>query len=335
MPDKLADVNAFQSLAQELAARPVFSLLLAVVLAVPFILWAGSAMSAFLKPRSWAWRITLLAALTWITLLLAVVRIELQPTYFSQAKVRLAGGSFNGDSALAKAMFPASIIQCLKSPELMQLAEKRAHDLHPNLKSAKIEVHVSSRPDSAILMVTAKGQEPKSTQIYLGALLDEFFTYWQSLRERGLSQYMESFSRNVDRVTAAIAESMKTLEAYDAKHGIKRLAARQIEIKARLEEIDQGRPSADENSRKNLQKELGELAALLAEHKHLEDDYQMKKKAYDYVVSMMDSHRMCLGSPISGNSPDLVALQERASEAYLDGSKFRIPLWRLWTREAL
>ncbi len=333
MPNKLASVNALQSLMHELAARPVFSLLLSVVFAVAVILWAGSALSAFLRSRSWTWRITLLAVLAWITLLLTVVRIELEPSYISQAKIVLGGGSIHGDSALAKAMFPASIIQCLESAELMQLAGKKVHDRHPNLKNETVEVHVSSRLDSAILDVIAEGREPKSTKLYLDALLDEFVTYRQSIRERGLSRYMESFSRNVDRVTASIAESMKTLEAYDEKHGIKRLAARQIEIKARLEEIDHGRPSADENSRKNLQKELGELAALLAEHKHLEDDYQMKKKAYDYIVSMMDSHRMCLGSPISGNSSDYVAIQEHASEAFLDVSNFHIPLWRLWTRE--
>lgn len=85
--------------------------------------------------------------------------------------------------------FYDTIIETLESTELNREAAERVHALHPELKVSGVEIRVVQTKGSAIFNVLATGSEPRYTQIFLNALLDEFMTIRQQIAEKGRGEF--------------------------------------------------------------------------------------------------------------------------------------------------
>jgi hypothetical protein len=85
--------------------------------------------------------------------------------------------------------FYGTIIETLESAELNREAAERVHALHPELKASGVEIRVVQTKGAAIFNVLATGSEPRYTQIFLNALLDEFMAFRQQLAEKGRGEF--------------------------------------------------------------------------------------------------------------------------------------------------
>ena len=100
------------------------------------------------------------------------------PMFRSLAKVVVASRmTVQTDELDQKFDFYGTIIETLESAELNRKAAERVHALHPDLKDSGVEIRVVQTKGSAIFNVLATGSEPKHTQIFLNALLDEFIAF--------------------------------------------------------------------------------------------------------------------------------------------------------------
>jgi hypothetical protein len=113
---------------------------------------------------------------------LSVLQITSQPSVFRSLAKVVAGGSLNANDLPPD--FFGTIIETLESAELNRKSQERVHALHPELKGSPVDIRVAQSKDSAIINILATGSEPKYTQIFLNALLDEFMIFRQSIREK-------------------------------------------------------------------------------------------------------------------------------------------------------
>lgn len=112
----------------------------------------------------------------------SVLQITSQPSVFRSLAKIVAGGSLNAND-LPPDYF-TTIIETLESAELNRKAQERVQALHPEHKHSPVDIRVVQSNGSAIFNILASGSEPKYTQIYLNALLDEFVIFRQSIREK-------------------------------------------------------------------------------------------------------------------------------------------------------
>lgn len=78
-----------------------------------------------------------------------------------------------------------------------------------------------------------------------------------------------------------------------------------------------------------VQKEALEAASQLAEHERLEEEFKATKLAHDRMYEKVEEIQA-----VQQIQTDYVAIQERASMAYMDIQKPGIPLWKLWAKKA-
>jgi hypothetical protein len=103
-----------------------------------------------------------------VGILVTAVRLTGKPQVFrSMAKVTVAGG---GPAAPGSTL----VMETFESSELMRRAHERVLALHPELKKRDMSVIARQAKDSGIIYILASGPEPKYTQLFLNALLDEF-----------------------------------------------------------------------------------------------------------------------------------------------------------------
>ncbi|MFO1439193.1 MAG: hypothetical protein U1F81_12825 [Verrucomicrobiaceae bacterium] len=96
------------------------------------------------------------------------VRLTGKPQVFrSMAKVTVAAGGPAAPGSTA-------VMETFESSELTRRAHERVLALHPELKKRDMSVITRQAKDSGIIYILASGPEPKYTQLFLNALLDEF-----------------------------------------------------------------------------------------------------------------------------------------------------------------
>lgn len=132
------------------------------------------------------------AGVSWLAL-----RITSKPQVFrSLAKVVIGSRMRTQSDAQGQEQgFYGAIIETLESPELNRKAQERVHALHPELTVSGVDIRVVQTKGSAIFNILATGSEPKYTQIFLNALLDEFMSFCQrmhgSWREEFLNVHIQ------------------------------------------------------------------------------------------------------------------------------------------------
>lgn len=183
-------------------------------------------------------------AIFWAALLGASVgvcyqalRITGKPQEFRSLAKLVAGGQIATHDSVQwreqQADFYGTIIETLESAELKRRALERVRALNPGLKDSDVDIRVTQTKGSAIFNVLATGTEPKYIRIFLDALLDEFISFRQAIREQGQGKLLQEFLQAVVAQQKKMEDSMAMLEkvrarvdSLSAKSDLERLVAR-------------------------------------------------------------------------------------------------------------
>lgn len=150
-----------------------------------------------------------------VGLFLQALRITGKPTEFvSVAKLETRGHLDTNQSASRwqeqNADFYGTIIETLEAAELKRKASDRVRALNPDLSDSDVSIHVVQAKGSAIFNILATGTDPRYTQIFLDALLDEFIAFRQSIHEQAQiqspSKSMTDYTAIQERASTAVEQ---------------------------------------------------------------------------------------------------------------------------------
>ena len=148
-------------------------------------------------------------------LCLQALRITGKPQEFvSFAKV--VAGQFPGTNHSGilwqeqHADFYGTIIETLESAELKRRAMDRVRALNPDLSDSDVSIHVVQTKGSTIFNILATGTDPRYTQLFLDALLDEFIAFRQTIQEQAQiqspSSSMAEYAAIQERASTAVED---------------------------------------------------------------------------------------------------------------------------------
>ena len=83
------------------------------------------------------------------------------------------------------------IVETLESAEMSRRAQERVQGLHPELEDSPVEIRVARSKGSAIFNIIASGSEPKYTQIFLNAMVDEYIAFRRQVSEHAKGAVLE------------------------------------------------------------------------------------------------------------------------------------------------
>ncbi|MFM2166238.1 MAG: hypothetical protein RIS79_609, partial [Verrucomicrobiota bacterium] len=185
---------------------------------------------ALLRANRWRGRIglgamVLMALLGLALAVLVATTFEFKPkkpVYRSLAKL-VAGGRMvaSGELQWQEQLqdFYGTIIETIESVELQRKARERVKALHPELKKDhEVEVRVAQTKGSAIFNILATGDDPEFTQIFLNALLDEFISFRQSIREQAQGKVLVTFLQEVVNKQKVMEEKGDLLAQFSQKN---------------------------------------------------------------------------------------------------------------------
>lgn len=184
-----------------------------------------------MKANRWRGRIgmgalSLIAVAAVILAVLVATKVEFvpqKPVYRSIAKL-VAGGRMvaNNDYSWHEQLtdFYGTIIETIEATEMLRKARVRVRALFPDLKDSDVEIRVAQTKGSAIFTILATGSDPKYTQIFLNALLDEFIAFRQSIREQAQGKVLSAFLQEVVNKQKAMEEKSEALEKFQSANNI-------------------------------------------------------------------------------------------------------------------
>ena len=167
----------------------------------------------------------------WFLLLTASIGVCVQaltitgkPQVFRSLAKLVAGGRMIGTESIrweeALQDFYGTIIETIESAEMIRKARERVHSLHPDLKDSEVEIVVRQTKGSAIFNIRATGSEPKYTQIFLNALLDEFIAFRQIIREQAQGKVLNTFLQEVVSKQKAMEEKNDLYSKFCAANNL-------------------------------------------------------------------------------------------------------------------
>lgn len=170
--------------------------------------------------RRW-WFLLLTAS---IGVCVQALRITGRPQEFRSLAKLVAGGRMvqNGDFSWVEQLqdFYGTIIETVESAEMKRRALERVRALNPDLKDSDVEIRVAQTKGSAIFNILATGSEPKYTKIFLDALLDEFISFRQSIREQAQGKVLQQFLQEVVSKQKIMEETMDRLTKFRTANNI-------------------------------------------------------------------------------------------------------------------
>ncbi len=207
-----------------------------------------------MKVNRWRGRIgmgalSLIAVSAVILAVLVATKVEFvpqKPVYQSIAKL-VAGGRMvaNNDYSWQEQLtdFYGTIIETIEATEMLRKARERVRALNPELKDSDVEIHVAQTKGSAIFTILASGPEPKYTQIFLNALVDEFIAFRQSIREQAQGKVLSVFLQEVVNKQKAMEEKSEALTKFCNAHNVLTITDGQNEAAHRLSSLKEQRQS--------------------------------------------------------------------------------------------
>jgi len=265
------------------------------------------------------------------------LRITGKPQEFrSLAKVVAGGQMMTAETVYwreQQADFYGTIIETLESAEMKRRALERVRALNPDLKDSDVEIRVAQTKGSAIFNILATGTEPKYTKIFLNALLDEFISFRQSIREQAQGRVLQQFlmevvsrQKKMEASFEVMEKARAKVESLSAKADQERLASRlnklrdqrdglRLELKA-MAANDAARASVDtkltllDQEISMVEAELGRYEPDIAELRKAAERHAMEKEAYEKLFEKVDALQAEFNS-----RTDYVAIQERATPA--------------------
>lgn len=188
--------------------------------------------------RRW-WFLLLTAS---IGVCVQALRITGQPTNFYSLAKLVAGGqmSVQGSEVQWREQlidFYGTIIETVESAEMKRRALDRVRALHPDLRDSEVEIRVAQTKGSAIFNVFATGANPKYTQIFLDALLDEFIAFRLQVREQAWGRVLTAFAEDVVNREKTLQERNNQLTTFRKANNLVVLTAGNNEAAAFLSQI--------------------------------------------------------------------------------------------------
>lgn len=170
--------------------------------------------------RRW-WFLLLTAS---IGVCVQALRITGRPQEFRSLAKLVAGGQMVFNDSVTwreqQADFYGTIIETVESAEMKRRALERVRALNPDVKDSDVEIRVAQTKGSAIFNILATGSEPKYTKIFLDALLDEFISFRQSIREQAQGKVLQQFLQEVVTKQKVMEESLERLTKFRVANNI-------------------------------------------------------------------------------------------------------------------
>lgn len=277
------------------------------------------------------------------------LRITGRPQEFRSLAKLVAGGQmvFN-DSIMWREQqqdFYGTIIETIESAEMKRRAFERVRALNPDIKDVDVEIRVAQTKGSAIFNILATGAEPKYTRVFLDALLDEFISFRQSIREQAQGKVLQKFLQEVVSKQKAMEDSAKKLEKARAqgsatlsvRSDLERLVPRlnaqrnqrddlRLKIKSMTNDDASRAPvqtqlEAIESEIHDIEKDLDRREASLDELKTLQEKLETDKLAYEKLFEQVEKIQSVFNS-----ASDYVAIQERATPAFENVEDWKLPV---------
>ncbi|MEZ5387489.1 MAG: M56 family metallopeptidase [Prosthecobacter sp.] len=185
---------------------------------------------ALIRTNRWRGRIgfiglTMLGVVVVALTVLASTTVEFvprAPVYQSNAKL-VAGGRMPGDFTKwheQQQDFYGTIIETLESVEMKRRALERVRALNPKLTDQSVEIDVTQHKRSALFDVRSRCKDEKYARIFLDALLDEFISFRQGIREQAQGKNLQVFLQEVVKAQKVMEERTQALEAFQRKNNI-------------------------------------------------------------------------------------------------------------------
>lgn len=276
-------------------------------------------------------------------------RITKKPQEFRSLAKLVAGGQmvFN-DSIMWREQqqdFYGTIIETIESAEMKRRAFERVRALNPDIKDVDVEIRVAQTKGSAIFNILATGSEPKYTRIFLDALLDEFISFRQSIREQAQGKVLQKFLQEVVTRQKSMEDSAEKLKKARAggvatlsvRSDLERLVPRlnsqrnqrddlRLKIKSMREDDASRAPlqtqlEAIESEIHDIEKDLDRREASLDELKTLQEKLETDKLAYEKLFEQVEKIQSVFNS-----ASDYVAIQERATPAFENVEDWKLPV---------
>jgi capsular exopolysaccharide synthesis family protein len=152
------------------------------------------------------------------------LRITGRPQEFRSLAKLVAGGQMVFNDSVTwreqQADFYGTIIETVESAEMKRRALERVRALNPDVKDSDVEIRVAQTKGSAIFNILATGSEPKYTKIFLDALLDEFISFRQSIREQAQGKVLQQFLQEVVAKQKVMEENLDRLTKFRTANNI-------------------------------------------------------------------------------------------------------------------
>lgn len=170
--------------------------------------------------RRW-WFLLLTAS---IGVCVQALRITGRPQEFRSLAKLVAGGQMVMNDSVSwheqQADFYGTIIETVESAEMKRRALERVRAMNPDLKDSEVEIRVAQTKGSAIFNILATGSEPKYTKVFLDALLAEFISSRQSVREQAQGKVLQQFLQEVLSKQKLMEDSLDRLTKFRAANNI-------------------------------------------------------------------------------------------------------------------
>ena len=280
---------------------------------------------------------------------LQALRMTKKPQEFrSQAKLVAGGQLVSNDSVSWREQqedFYGTIIETIESAEMSRRALERVRALNPDLKDCDVAIRVTRTKGSAIFNILATGSEPKYTKIFLDALLDEFISFRQSIREQAQGKVLQQFLQEVVSKQKTMEDSLAKFakaragggDTLSVRSDLERLVPRlnnqrnqrddlRLKIKSMKDDDAARAPlqtqlEAAESEIQDIEKDLARWEASLAELKTLQEKYAANKLAYEKQFNEVEKLQ-----GVFDCSADYVAIQERATAASENVEDWVLPI---------
>lgn len=267
------------------------------------------------------------------------LRLTSKPQEFRSLAKLVAGGNLSNGGLNWKEQqqdFYGTILETVESAEMSRRALERVRALNPEYKDKECDVAIRAvqNKGSGIINILATGDEPKYTRLFLDALLDEYISFRQSIREQAQGKVLQHFLNEVVSKQKAMEDSMEKLKAAraqgvdtlsvrsDLERQVGRLNAQRnqrddIRFKLRtMKDDDAGRGpmqallETTESEIRDIERYLDIKDAALSELKAWQEKFAADKLAYEKLFNEVEKLQT-----IFNTQSDYVAIQERATPA--------------------
>lgn len=114
-----------------------------------------------------------------------LINSQKAPSYASEARMMVNGQISLPEGAVYSEElnnFYGTQMELMRSTEVRKRAAERVESMHPDLRGGQIDLTVAVQQGTSLFVLTAVGDEPRYTQLYLDACMEEYVALKRELR---------------------------------------------------------------------------------------------------------------------------------------------------------